>query len=305
MNAPSFSLRSLALAAALVLPVVGFAQTPLYQWNFDPSGSLAPTSTNGSVTGGTLAITNAGTATSSTVNSAGVSGASGDYALDASSTTYAQSNYTTITSSLGSFPTLNALTVTMWIKAADWSASINNARLLELNSAPTGMDGDKLYFSVNANGFSSAGALFQAGINQGGGSVSNGTLMPNSGSSWLFVSMTWDSTLTSGSNISVFMGNTTTSVAQAGTAFGAYTNAMTSVTSVSIANRSDGIRGFDGLIDDVRIYDSALSSGQLEAIRVSGISAIPEPSTYGIVAGGLALVGAMVACRRRANAAKA
>lgn len=302
MNAPSFSLRSLALAAALALPVVGFAQTPLLQWNFDPSGSLAPTSTSGGVTGGTLVIANSGGATSSTVNSAGVSGASGDYAIDASSTTYAGSNFTTITtSSLGSFPTLNAITVTMWIKSADWAANINNARLFELNSASTGVDGDKLYFSVNANGFNPAGALLQAGINQGGGTVSNGTLLPNSGSSWLFVSMTWDSTLTSGSNISVFMGNTTTSVAQAGTAFGAYTSAMTGVTSVSIANRSDGIRGFDGLIDDVRIYDSALSSVQLEAIRVSGVSAVPEPSTYAIAAGGLALFGAMVSRRRQAK----
>ena len=56
------------------------------------------------------------------------------------------------------------------------------------------------------------------------------------------------------------------------------------------------------------------SGGSLTLIQDSGdhvfvasmtANAIPEPSTYGIAAGGLALVGAMVARRRRANAARA
>ena len=294
--------RFLALAAVLALPAAGQAQTTLYQWDFDPSGGLAPTATGGGVGGGTLSIANT-VATTGTVDGAGITGLAGDYGLDQSSTQYNTTNPASrVTASLGSFPTLTAMTVSLWVKSVNWatSAGTANARLLQLNSA-SGLDGDKLYFSLNAG--SASGNTLQVGINSTGtGTINTGAVLPNTGSDWVFVSFTWDSTLTSGQNISTYLGNTTTSVAQAGSAFGAYTTSMASVSALSIGNRDTGSpsRSFDGVIDDIRIFSGALSQAQLETVRLEGIGAIPEPASCAAILGGLALAG--VALRRRHRA---
>jgi len=57
-------------------------------------------------------------------------------------------------------------------------------------------------------------------------------------------------------------------------------------------------------IDGATASISAFSFSTVGAQGVYGLAPIPEPSTYGIVAGGLVLVGAMVR-RRRTHAVKA
>lgn len=56
----------------------------------------------------------------------------------------------------------------------------------------------------------------------------------------------------------------------------------------------DGASYLKGAIDDVRIYNTVLSSSEIAALY-----AAPEPSTYAVIAGVLALAGA--ALRRRRN----
>jgi hypothetical protein len=290
------------LFAAAALAGLGFAnlasaQTLLYQWNFN-GNSLNPTATGGGASGGALTITNAGTATSGVIASGGVTGSMGDDALNLTSTTYnSTAATTTVVGTLTSVPTLTAMTATAWVRAEDWSllAGQSNARILELNSAASGFDGDKFYFALNAS--TTAGNPLQVGINTPGtGTINNAALLPNSGSSWVFVAMTWDSALASGSNVSTYIGSASGAATQSGTPFGAYTTPITGVTAVSIGNRNNGTptRNFDGFMDDVRVYSGALSAAQIEGVR---LSAVPEPTALSLLL--LSAVGSIGLRRRR------
>ncbi|MEO7101368.1 MAG: LamG-like jellyroll fold domain-containing protein [Luteolibacter sp.] len=265
------------LLCGLMIPLLPLiaptaSATQLYKWDFT-SGTLVPV-TGGGVGGGTLSITNTG-ATAATTSTGGVSGNATDGTLDLSSTNYSSGNpVATVTSTLTSVPTLTAMTVTGWIKAADWAnSSGQNARILELNSTLSGNDGDKLYFSCNA------GNLLQIGINSNGGGSTEATggTFPTSGTSWVFVAFTWDSTLPGGTNLAVYRGSATATAAQKGASFGNYVTPMTGVAGVSVGNRNNGTpsRNFVGQLDDLRIYDTALTAAQIEAIRAE--SAPPPP----------------------------
>lgn len=267
-----------ALLCGLTIPLLPFIApsanaTQLYKWDFT-SGTLVPV-TGGGVGGGTLSITNTG-ATAATTSTGGVSENATDGTLDLSSTNYGSTNpAATVTGTLTSVPTLTSMTVTGWVKAVDWGASsTQNARILELNSTLSGVDGDKLYFSCNA------GNLLQVGINQNGGGSTESTAgtFPTSGSAWVFVALTWDSTLPGGTNLAVYRGSATATAVQKGTSFGNYVTPVTGVGAVSIGNRNNGTpsRNFDGQMDDLRIYDTALTAAEIEAIRLE--SAPPPPA---------------------------
>lgn len=55
---------------------------------------------------------------------------------------------------------------------------------------------------------------------------------------------------------------------------------------------------FNGLIDDVRIYNSALSSAEIHAIA-NPVAAIPEPETYAMLLAGLGVLGFAAHRRKR------
>ncbi len=58
---------------------------------------------------------------------------------------------------------------------------------------------------------------------------------------------------------------------------------------VMVGNRDDYVRVFDGLVDNVRFYDEALSLSELEALRQGDI--IPEPASLAMLGlGGLAML---------------
>ena len=61
---------------------------------------------------------------------------------------------------------------------------------------------------------------------------------------------------------------------------------------------SGNATAFDGLIDDLYLYDRALSSAEIN--QLMGGAAIPEPSTYTALFGVAALAVAVVRRRKRA-----
>ena len=54
--------------------------------------------------------------------------------------------------------------------------------------------------------------------------------------------------------------------------------------------------GFSGYMDDLQVYNSALTSGQVASLFDSYITAVPEPGTWGIF--GIGIAGLMLAVRR-------
>ncbi|MBL8491861.1 MAG: PEP-CTERM sorting domain-containing protein [Rhodocyclaceae bacterium] len=58
------------------------------------------------------------------------------------------------------------------------------------------------------------------------------------------------------------------------------------------------IGAFTGQIDEVRVYDSALSAGEVARIYAS-VTAVPEPETYATMLAGLGVLGALARRRRQ------
>lgn len=56
---------------------------------------------------------------------------------------------------------------------------------------------------------------------------------------------------------------------------------------------------YDNAVNDIFIADGSLIIANNRAIAISAFTAVPEPSTYGLILGGLALVGVVI--RRRRN----
>jgi hypothetical protein len=67
---------------------------------------------------------------------------------------------------------------------------------------------------------------------------------------------------------------------------------------VFLGNRPSGARGFDGFIDDVRIYNTALTGSEIEAIRLAAV--IPEPSALGLASACLIVLSVMHRRRKKA-----
>lgn len=299
--------RALTAAALLALPGLASAQTALYQWDFDAANG----NNTGSGTGGTLSTVGTATFTGS-----GVTGIAGDNALTVSNA------YTGGTGSGNSarnvsglnVGTLSKFTVTLWVNLTTGDMT-NFGRLVEIGS--------------NTNPDNNAGSLamlmsngqIQLGVN---GTTSTSTGLTNFTSNtgnWVFLAFAYDGTSSTAYNSSSMSGAGFASTNDAALMFGTTTTSATTIFNPGIAtaassfqqspgsiaatatatvylgNRSDGGRGLTGQIDDVRLYSSILTTTQIEAIRVEGVTAVPEPSTYTAILGGLALVG--VALRRR------
>lgn len=93
--------------------------------------------------------------------------------------------------------------------------------------------------------------------------------------------------------------NSTITVYIDGTLFGSYTttNGQPSFTDINIGNARDGqSRGWDGMIDEVAIYNRTLTQSDVTELRNLGLAglAVPEPSAA--ILGGL---GSLLLLRRR------
>ena len=116
---------------------------------------------------------------------------------------------------------------------------------------------------------------------------------------------------TSLQSVGIFIGNRTDAT-RSSVLTVTFLDNTTASTSGASTNVASGSNYFEGIAATGTNYIKSFTLTQPDGfIRYDDLgfivapSAIPEPSTYGIAAGGLALVGAMVARRRRANAAKA
>lgn len=292
----------LACTAALVLASSSFAAVPFY--SVDGTGG-----TGGGTSGVTVTTTGGSTLTDIGNTSqfsfgTGVNGVAG-HSIQNSATDVNGNGV--LAGTLGAQSSLSAFTLTMWINMSN-TALINNYRLLEISTGSpattSSADGNKLFFGINSTNGTIQARTNNIGTNDiaaantwNGGAIAQNT--------WYFVALTYDSNTSSqllytgGQSIATSLQYTYST----STLNGALD--LSSVTSIALLDKFAGGRNFPGAVDDVNLYSGALTSVELEAIRQAQITAIPEPSTYAIAAGGLALVGAMVVRRRRANAAKA
>lgn len=183
---------------------------------------------------------------------------------------------------------LSAITITLWVNA---SATANNDRLVSNLTTTSGFDFS--FFTGNGGGDFNLGF----GFNSTSGAVQSSSTKYQT-DKWLFVAVTYDSALAS-NNVLFYSGDETASAALNTTS--TKTGAI-SVSASALRIGSTPASGSDrtpiALFNDVRIYNGALNAAQLETVRASALSTVPEPSSFAMLAGAAAL-GGVVARRRR------
>jgi hypothetical protein len=261
----------LALGSVLGLAAAHAAlPEPLIRFDFT-NGALANT---GSITNTNLTI-NAPAILSP--DKAGVSGLSGDYAFTntAASGMGSSANETGrdgVATAPFTLAATNTFTITGWFNAGTTLGSA--ARILQKTNTSSGI-----------NLYGNNGAL-AVEIN-GKAAVSSDAVFGDTGK-WVFFALTYSwSTDNSQGIVNFYVGSTAAGgIATAGTVAAASgTGALAATTSdLRIGNDPGKTRPFDGLLDDIRIYDEALDIAQLDQIRLSA-APIPEPSHVALIVG--------------------
>ncbi len=316
-SSPKSAPSLLAVCAAICL-VSDASAALVYQWNFNSADGA----NSGSGTGGTLAldvgvVSGANGYASGGFSGAGVSGTAGDHALDAANAYdnyYAGNNYSPITNAAAvgtiDLTGLSQFTITMWVKRSGQ----RNVDLLNIGTTTTpgaasspgisiGLDGNWANgVRVGVNGYTSyTGDLWTAGTDN----------------DWCFLAFAydgngqvwWDPTMLNlygaDRNGAVITGDTTAAAAVAanlamhigdwGTAPGVPAVGATATMFLANdgANSLGTTNGFQGALDDIRIYNSLLPVSEIEGIRQSAL--IPEPSPVIL----LGFCGLGLALRRR------
>lgn len=259
------------------------------RYTFD-EGSGTVLNTGGTAgSAGNLTIQPAATYSSS---GQGVSGATGDYAFQGTSGQNAANNSVAQTAAdLSGLDNLGALTITGWLNVANTNAFTNDSNIVNNQS------GFGSGFLLRTN----PGGQLKLFINNFSASVSDsaGGAYDNDLNSWVFFAVTFDGAIDDSLGVAVkfYQGTTAAASTLVSDVNRNATNTGNNSGPLNIGNQASGSigTGFNGMLDDIRIYDTALDSTAIEAIRQSAL--IPEPSalSLGIIAFGAAVL------RRRAR----
>ena len=270
------------------------AGTPLLEYTFNDTGTTA--ASTGSDTTSLTLYNSSGTATDlHGAAGSGVSGAASDFAFDNTAATGMGTGFNggsaASVGDLQGVDTLKSFTLAGWFKTDGTTVIGNNARLLDNQNGAAGTG-----FILFASGSSGTLTL----------QINNNQYVSTSGAynatqSWVFFAVTDDGQ----GNVSFYIGDTATSVSLVNSVSGTAILESDNATSLSIGNATAGNRPFDGLMDDIRVYGSStvndsnavLTQSDLESLRSADISAIPEPATYTLLGGLVAL--SIVGLRRR------
>jgi len=301
---PHINKLALCGLIAMGLTAQSQAQTLLYSVNGtggSGGGSSGVTTTPSTAPAGSSALTTLG-GTANLSFGTGPGGVAGESIVNAAA---GQSGNEDFSGTLGASSLLTAFTLTMWVQLSP-TAVTNNYRLAEISPgspATTGTaDGTKLFFGLNSggglqayvnnvNGNSVATDIATAGTWNDGGTL--GGLTPGK---WYFEAITYD---TVGATSTLYSGDVNDAAVSAYT----YNNLtggtldLSAATSISLLDRFSGSRDFPGAIDDVNIFNGALTVGQLDTLQNSEVPT-PEPATA-TLAGLGSLVGVLMLRRRR------
>lgn len=216
----------------------------------------------------------------------GVSGLSGDRAWDASANEIQALNSETKAvnrsglahqKDLDEIDNLAAFTITFWFKA-DQQLS-NAANRFVYNASQTTKPTEGFFVravSRASGGRRSFGLELQAGSG-GAEAPPVRSLFFRQGTGyakvdeWVFVAITWN-----GGRVDYYVGDRNSEVTPAGSGLlqGPLGNPNQPLI---IANQRGFNRGFDGLIDNFRLYDGPLSPVALEALRAADVAGTPAP----------------------------
>ena len=267
------------------------ATTPVYEFQFNDSG--VTTANTGSQGGSGTMLDQAGAAADlHSLDAAGVSGKPGDLAFDNSGSSAMGKNGVGGRVSVPSPAALDgvaAITLSGWFKTAGETPVSSAAYLLDLGVTGAGKAG------INVTAGSSSLRVTLFGDPTGATDyleVSNAAV--NQTETWMFIAATYDSTVSGADNLKIYLGTADGALqllAAKEVSVGALS--ISPAKDIAIGNVSGAsIRPFDGMIDNVRIHDTALSASELEEIRLNDV---PEPSGASV----LLLGGAVLLSRRR------
>lgn len=226
----------------------------------------------------------------------GVSGLSGDRAFDNSASDAMGGNGTTgfsgvATNSTTSIGSLGSLTITGWFKADQILGGTAYLLNTEEFSIRAGTDNTTGTLQLKVGGSNAARST----------SVSSNTYYDEV-DTWVFFAVTWD-----GSDVRYFDATTSVDVGLVGNS-SAFSPTMGTVSTagLNIGNVSGSVpnpsaaRVFDGAMDNVRVFDSALSLSELQRIRSADLSntAIPEVGSLALVLS-FASIAFCIGTRRR------
>lgn len=189
----------------------------------------------------------------------------------------------------------NARTVSLWLNA---DSIYNEMAVLGFGS---GSNRQQFIITVEDLGVAS-GVGASIGLRYGSGNVGYNNGSDIQTETWYHVAFVYDGTTldfdqVDGTGFSAYINGTIVSSVdgnkgQAGNALN------TSSTALRIGNSSTDNRGFNGKIDDVQIYDTALDATEIAYIFNNPGTVIPEPSSAALLLG-LGALG-LIARRRRA-----
>ncbi len=203
----------------------------------------------------------------------GVSGLTGDSALDFSSATWQTSGPTGVGATLSDLSGLTSFTIAGWAKNANTGTGIG--RLFYDSNTGAGID---LIFTSVSGGEKS----LSLGVN--GATAVKSTTSQYSGfasSAWTFFAVTYDG---STGTVQFYSGATTGSLTLSTNVFGTNPgNIGTFSTPFYVGNVSGANRPFDGWMDNFRVYGSTsgtggiLDSTALTSLRDYDVATVPEP----------------------------